>query len=391
MRISDCATVRPQCHLCDGAVLGAGAVSAQVQKCSAPEPPGKRIFARLFLSCMPPPPALDKIKVGVIGTGKMGLLHAAILNSLEGSEVAGFAEPERLVSGILKSMTETPVHSDYRDMLPDIDAAYVTTPVRSHASIAKSCAEAGVGFFVEKPLAMGGAECAELAGTAEACGVPAMVGYHLRYSETFMEAKRLLRDGAVGKIKGARASVYQSQKLRRPSGWRFSKSSGGGGVMIDLGTHLVDLVQWYLGSASKTEGALKSVQGLDVEDEAAGKFVTDSGIECEFEASWNRPGYRLQETTIEIDGSAGRLRVNEDVVELDAGAKKRTYRQQLCRPVQLDVGGPEYTREDTEFVECVAEKRNPSPDAASAARVQMAVDALYRASKSGRTEEVERL
>ena len=334
---------------------------------------------------------MGRIRVGVIGTGKMGLLHAAVLNSLEGSEVAGFAEPERLVSGILKSIIETPVHSDYRDMLPGIDAAYITTPVRSHAPIAKSCAEAGVGFFVEKPLAMNGAECAELAGTAEACGVPAMVGYHLRYSETFMEAKRLLEEGAIGRIEGAKASVRQSQKIRRPSGWRFSKSSGGGGVMIDLGTHLVDLTQWYLGSASKIEGTLRSAQGLDVEDEAGGKLVTESGVACEFEASWNRPGYRLQETTVEIVGSGGSLRVNEDMVELDAGVKKRTYRQQLCKPVQLDVGGPEYTREDAEFVDCVAQKRNPSPDAASAARVQMAVDALYRSSKSGKTEEVERL
>ena len=334
---------------------------------------------------------MGRIRVGVIGTGKMGLLHAAILNSLDGSEVAGFAEPERLVSGILKSVTETPVHGDYRDMLPGIDAAYITTPVRSHAEIAKSCAEAGVAFFVEKPLAMNGAECAELAGTAEACGVPAMVGYHLRYSETFMEAKRLLDEGAVGRIEGAKAWVRQSQRIRRPSGWRFSKSSGGGGVMVDLGTHLVDLAQWYLGSASKMEGALKSAQGLGVEDEAAGKLVTESGVACEFEASWNRPGYRLQETTVEIAGSGGTLRVNEDAVELDAGTKRKAYRQQLCRPVQLDVGGPEYTREDAEFVKCVAQKRNPSPDAASAARVQMAVDALYRSSKSGKTEEVERL
>ena len=329
--------------------------------------------------------------MGVIGTGKMGLLHAAVLNSLEGSEVAGFAEPERLVSGILKSLTKTPVHRDYRDMLPGIDAAYITTPVRSHAAIAKSCAEAGVGVFVEKPLGMDGAECASLARAVEARGVPAMVGYHLRYSETFMEAKRLLEEGAIGKIRGARASVRQSQKIRRPSGWRFSKSSGGGGVMIDLGTHLVDLAQWYLGSASSIRGAVKHAQGLGVEDEAAGKFVTESGVACEFEASWNSPGYRLQETTIELDGDGGRLRVNEDMVELDAGVKKRTYRQEICKPVQLDVGGPEYTREDAKFVDCVAQKKRPSPDAASAARVQAAVDALYRSSKSGKAEEVERL
>ena len=338
---------------------------------------------------MQSPSALGRIRVGVIGTGKMGLLHAAILNSLDGSEVAGFAEPERLVSGILKGVTSKPVHRDYRGMLPDIDAAYVTTPVRSHAAIAKSCAEAGVGVFVEKPLGMDGAECTDLARTVEACGVPAMVGYHLRYAETFVEAKRLLDGGAIGKIESAKASVRQSQKIRRPSGWRFDKNSGGGGVMIDLGTHLVDLVQWYIGGASSVKGTVGSEQGLDVEDEAFGEIVTEGGLACEFSASWNRLGYRLQETTIEIDGSRGRLRVNEDAVSVDTGAEKKTYRHQICMPVQLDVGGPEYTREDAEFIECVAQGRAPSPDAASAARVQAAVDALYRSSKSGKSEVVD--
>ena len=93
----------------------------------------------------------------MIGTGKMGLLRTAMLNSLDGSEVTGFAEPERPVSGILKSVAKAPVHRDYRDMLPGIDAAYIATPVRSHAAIARSCAAAGVGVFVEKPLGMDGA------------------------------------------------------------------------------------------------------------------------------------------------------------------------------------------------------------------------------------------
>lgn len=331
------------------------------------------------------------MRVGIIGAGKMGLLHAAILNSLDGSEVAGFAEPERIVSGMLRGVTGTPVHRDYRDMLPGIDAAYITTPVSSHAAIAKSCAEAGVGFFVEKPLGMDGSECAKLAGAVEACGVPSMVGYHLRYSETFVEAKRLLDEGAIGKIEGARASAFQSQKIRRPSGWRFDKSSGGGGAMIDLGAHLVDLVQWYLGGASKIKGSVRSVQGLGVEDEAAGEIVAEGGIACGFDVSWNRPGYRLQETAIEVAGSGGKLLVNEDMVSVDAGFTKKTYRHEIDMPVQIDVGGPEYTREDVEFVRCVAAGKKPSPGAASAARVQAAVDALYRSSKSGKTEEVEYL
>ena len=312
----------------------------------------------------------------------MGILHSAIFNALKGSRVAAFAEPDRAVAGMLEDLCDVPVYRDYRKMIGRVDAACITTPAGTHAQIAGALAGAGIHFFVEKPLGTGWQECESLARAARGRGVLSMVGYHLRRAPTFLEAKRLLDSGAVGDITGVEASVFQTQNFKRPSGWRFQK---GGGVLSELGSHLADLLLWYFGGVTGAEFSLRSARGLGVEDEAGGRLELGGGVPCRFRASWNERGYRLQETTIKISGSRGNLRVNEDCVEFGG---RTAYRQSLAGPVDIDVGGPEYTAEDQEFIACIRENRRPSPDADSAALVQQVLDAARLSAQTGRPQEV---
>ena len=183
---------------------------------------------------------------------------------------------------------------------------------------------------------------------------------------------------------GVSASVLQTQNIRKPSGWRFQEKAGGG-VLSELGSHLADLLLWYFGGITEAECSARSARGLGVEDEAGGRLALKGDIPCRFRASWNESGYRLQETTIDISGSRGNLKVNEDCVEFGGQTK---YRQQLAAPVPIDVGGPEYTAEDLEFVACIKEGRRPSPDVASAALAQQVVDAARLSARTGGPQEV---
>ena len=316
----------------------------------------------------------------------MGVLHSAIFNSLEGSCVSAFAEPDRAVAGMLSDLFEVPVYRDYREMIDsgDVEAACITTPVGSHADIAKACAEADLDFFVEKPLGTNWQQCKSLVHVVEERGILSMVGYHLRHSPTFLEAKRLLDSGKVGDITEVSASVYQTQHLRKPSGWRFQEKAGGG-VLSELGSHLADLLLWCFGGITEAECSVRSARGLGVEDEVDGRLVLKDRIPCRFCASWNKEGYRLQETAIEVSGSRGNLKVNEDCVEFDGQIK---YRQSLAAPVQIDVGGTEYTSEDQEFVECIKKGKHPSSDVASATLVQKTIDAARLSARTGKPQEV---
>ena len=333
---------------------------------------------------------MKEMKVGIIGMGKMGVLHAAILNSLSSTRVIAVADTEKFVTGFLSNLSGIHVYNDYKKMLEnsELDAVYITTPVASHVPIASYCAEKNTSFFLEKPIGKNSQECELLCNIIKKKKIISMVGFYLRYAETFSKAKDLLENNAIGKITKIKSSVYQSQILDKVSGWRFKKEISGGGVLIDLGSHLIDLLLWYFGNIKKVEANIESHHSQEVEDTARSRIFFENGITCDFEASWYVKNYRLQETTIEIEGTTGKMKVNEDYVQIsynrpsEEEQKTILYRQSLYKGVSIDVGGPEYTREDEDFMECVKNKKQPMLNIIDSSRTQSVIDSIYKSSKN---------
>jgi len=252
---------------------------------------------------------MTKLNAGIIGMGKMGLLHAGILNSLPNVKVNAIADTEKFVINFFKKNTDSiEVYTDYKKMIEDskLDLVYITTPVASHIPIASFCASKKINFFVEKPLGRNAEECSTLCKIVKQNNVLSMVGFYLRYKETFKKAKSILDSGILGKTKNIKSSVYQTQFLTNTSGWRFKKEISGGGVLIDLGSHLIDLLLWFFGKPKTVEASTKSKNSQEIEHTASGKIQFEDGLECFFDSSWERDGYRLQETTLEIEGEYGK-------------------------------------------------------------------------------------
>jgi len=338
---------------------------------------------------------MEELRVGIIGMGKMGLLHSGILNSLPKVKVKAIAEPEKFVTSIFRSISEVETFTDYKKMIKDskLDLVYITTPVNLHIPMASFCVDNKVNFFVEKPLGKNVEECEDLCTKLQNENITNMVGFYLRFAETFAKTKELLEKKTIGKIIGIKSSVYQSQFLKKPSGWRFKKESSGGGVLIDLGTHLIDLLLWYFGKISSVDGKIESNFSDQVEDTASAEIKFENGLKGIMETSWNVKNYRLQETTIEIEGEMGKMKVNEDYVDIqynpvEKNKNQRLYRQSLYRGVPIDIGGPEYTREDIDFVECIRNNQQSMLNVNSASRTQSVVDAIYKSSKKKSVEMV---
>lgn len=336
------------------------------------------------------------LKVGVIGMGKMGILHSAIINSISGARIEAVAETEKFVSGFLSNLLRFDVYNDYKKMLEHsaLDAVYITTPVISHVPIASHCAERGIPFFLEKPIGKNSEECKTLCDIVKEKNVLSMVGFYLRYAETFSKAKTLLESKTIGEIIKIKSSVYQSQFLNKASGWRFKKEISGGGVLIDLGSHLIDLLLWYFGNIKKVEGNIESYYSQEVEDTVRSTIFFENDVDCFFEASWNVKGYRLQETTIEVEGTIGKLKVNEDYVKISYNEPNNErqdgifYRQSLYSGVPIDIGGPEYTREDQDFLKCVRIKKQPMLNVIDSSKTQSVIDSIYKSSRNKNAEVV---
>ncbi|HXV06289.1 MAG TPA: Gfo/Idh/MocA family oxidoreductase, partial [Solirubrobacterales bacterium] len=196
------------------------------------------------------------IRVGIVGLGKMGLSHHALLNAHPEVEVAAVCDASSYVLGVLGKYTGVKTYDDYDAMLAEaqLDAVVVATPSRSHVGMAKAAMERGLHVFCEKPLTLDPADSGLLAEVATERGLVTQVGYHNRFVAAFAELKRLIDAGALGAVTHVVAEAYGPVVLAPKGGTWRSRRSSGGGCLYDYAAHPIDLVQWYLGMPTGVEG-----------------------------------------------------------------------------------------------------------------------------------------
>jgi predicted dehydrogenase len=196
---------------------------------------------------------LKKIRVGIIGTGFIGPVHAeAVRRNPEYAElvaIAGISEEEASATA---EKLNIPVHTgDYRKLLErdDIDVIHVCTPNFLHYSMVKECLESGKSVLCEKPLALTSAEARELMRLANEKGIKAAVNYNLRYYPMAQEMKCRNEKNGFGRIFSIQGSYLQDWLLYDTDySWRLESSlSGRSRVVADIGTHWMDMAQYVTG------------------------------------------------------------------------------------------------------------------------------------------------
>jgi len=259
------------------------------------------------------------MNVGIVGLGKMGLLHAGILNSLDGFKITTVAENDKLISNYIKnSISSINIYNDYKKMInsEDLDLVYITTPIATHVPIALQCIENKINFFLEKPVSRNLQETRKLCEKLKNSEIINAVGYNRRFVDTFAKVKSLLDSKILGDINTVKSTMYGSDILSKSSGWRSKKKISGGGVLLDFGSHLVDLLVWYFGIIRKVSGNTRSIYSKEVEDEAQMELEFDNGVVGKLDTSWSKTGYRLPEINIEAIGNNGKLIVSEDFIKI---------------------------------------------------------------------------
>ncbi|MFQ6113936.1 MAG: Gfo/Idh/MocA family protein [bacterium] len=324
----------------------------------------------------------------VIGIGKMGLLHAGIINALDGVEVCAISDTSKLLLSFARNLKKNVyVYDDYIRMLDNEkpDLAVITTPVFLHVPMAKQCVQRDIAFFVEKPLSVGSNDAAHLVEEIEQKNLTTMVGYMMRYVETFAQAKKIIESGALGKLIHFNATIYVSQLFKTGKGWRYKKEESGGGVVIGQATHLIDLLKWYFGPVDLVSAHTKNWYSQEVEDFAHVHFEFKNGLTGWLDSSWSVRHHRLLELHILLHGENGDLTVTDDVIKLylDKGSNgfaagwTNLYKPDLFEGVEIDLGGPQYTRQDMTLIEAVRSGKKVESDVKNAYEVQTIVDAIY--------------
>ena len=238
-----------------------------------------------------------EVRLGLIGLGYIGKVHLQNCLNLKFAKLVAVSDVSKKALRLAKKMGIKNTFNDYQQLLEDrsIDAVIIALPTYLHASCAEAVAEAGKDIFLEKPLARNVTEGKEIVSTAKKSGVKLMVGYDLRFSSSFRSLKEKMENGILGEVQIAYSTnIASGPFLHRAEGsiprpvpsWWFDKKLTGGGALIDLGSHLINLLRWYFGEITDIRSYLGYRFNLDVEDQATCMAKFASGPVAVVNVGW---------------------------------------------------------------------------------------------------------
>ncbi len=309
------------------------------------------------------------IRVALIGLGKMGISHHAIINTHPDAELVAVCDTTAYVLDVLNKYTGVRCYTDYLALLDEEkpDAVFIATPSRFHGKMVKAALDRNMHVFCEKPFSLDPAEGKALANIAEQKRLVTQVGYHYRFVASFQEMKRLLVAGVLGRIHHIRSEVYGSVVLRpQSSTWRTRKEEGGG-CLYDYASHAVDLVNYLVGAPDAVGGTvLNKLFSSDVEDEVYSTFHYNNGMTAQVAANWSDDSYRKITAKVTVWGTKGRITGDRQELQIylsDSGDSLHglnkgwtvRYSTELTKEVWFYLRGEEYSAQINHFLQCVKE------------------------------------
>lgn len=198
--------------------------------------------------------------------------------------------------------------TDYRELLdhPAVDAVYIATPPDSHCFYALEAIRRGKPVYVEKPMALSAQEGRRMCAAAKEAGVPLFVAYYRRGQAKFLKARKLLETGAVGGLRSfsyAFACPPLTFDPARP--WLMDRSLSGGGLLYDVGSHMIDMLLFLMGAPLEVRGISASLgRQHDAADTHSVTFRFQSGAQGAAQFSFSAAENRDE---LWISGSEGSL------------------------------------------------------------------------------------
>ncbi len=238
------------------------------------------------------------IKVGIIGAGKMCQNgHLPAFDKLDECKIVAICDiNDAKLEQMKQRYPEAHLYSDFKEMIDkeELDAVDICTPNNIHSIAAVYALEKGLHVLCEKPDAVSVAEAERMKNAAEKSGKTLMVIRNNRFRPSTKFLKQFISDGKMGEIYAGRCGWIRRRGIPGWGGWFTDKEQSGGGPLIDLGVHIIDLSMYLMGNArpvtvsgsTYTKFAHTSHSKMDVEDLAMGFIRFDNGACLQIEFSW---------------------------------------------------------------------------------------------------------
>ena len=351
-----------------------------------------------------------KFRIGIIGCGGIAnSKHMPSLTRQPNAELVAFCDiiEERAQKACAEYGAEgAKVYTDYKELLKDetIDIVHVCTPNREHSFITVDALEAGKHVMCEKPMAINGEEAQKMLDAAKRTGKKLSIGYQNRYRPDSWYLKRACEADALGEIYYAKAHAVRRRGV--PTwGVFIDKYEQGGGPLIDIGTHALDLTLWMMdnykpklvvGSVFKKLGGQKEcgnmwgdwdAEKITVEDSAFGYIVMQNGAAISLESAWALNTLDVIEAKTTLCGTKAGADMRDGL-----RINRVKYNKWTTEQVDIDSANIPYRgakpekASDTEarlWLDAIANDKEVVVKPEQAIVVTRILDAIYRSGKTG--------
>lgn len=295
----------------------------------------------------------------------MGKIHFNHCLRLKKAKLVAVADSSKKKLRFAKKAGIKNVQTDFNKLLNDqsIDAVIISLPNFLHCECTKRAAEEGKDIFLEKPLARNVTEGKEILSHVKRAGVKLMIGYPSRFCDAFTKLKDEIQNGLLGDVQVASATNVSAGPFS-PKGemgmpapvpaWWFSKELTGGGALLDLGIHYIQLFRWYFGDVAHVKSYLGYRFNMDYEDHAVCFLKFKDGPIATVNVGWFSKDSRV---SVELYGTVK----HASVVRSSPGVLD-TVTDDIRRKLgKIQTSFKRYYKELQYFVECVSSNIPPSP------------------------------
>ncbi|HUX96691.1 MAG TPA: Gfo/Idh/MocA family oxidoreductase [Bacteroidales bacterium] len=344
----------------------------------------------------------ERVNWGVIGSGGIArrrTIPEGIMNSDYAKLVAVFDINSKANEEVAKHFNAKPSGSIKELIGSDIDAVYIATPVNLHFEHVIECARAKKHVLCEKPLGMSVEETMKMISVCKQEGIMLGTSFMMRFHSQHQAALKFIKDGRIGIPVYGRAQLscwYPSIE----GAWRQDPSTGGGGSLMDMGSHCIDLLEMFFGNIKSVSCFINNtVHPYKSEDSAVVSMLFENGAIGTVDTFFCIPD-NSSKNSLELYGSKGSIIAKGTLGQGDSGEMaayiendKSGYNAAQGRD---EAGGefikpePEntYRAEIEEFSRAILEKREPSNNVALGLRSQKILAACYESAGKGQVVEI---
>jgi predicted dehydrogenase len=344
---------------------------------------------------------MGTLGVGIVGTGSIGQVHIDTYNGIDEYEIAAVCDIDEkaLEAGVASSGAKG--LSDYRKLVErkDVDVVAVCTPNDLHAPVAIAALEAGKHVFVEKPMAYNADQARDVIAARDRSGKFVQIGVCQRFRGDAQVLKEYVTGGELGNIYFAKCGYLRRSGIPGYGSWFTTMERSGGGPIVDLGVHALDLTMWLMDnfepvSVSASAYSKLGPQGIgkgdwgtpveggpfDVEDLAAALIRFSNGATVFLEASWAAHLGMGSFYSQLVGEKAGLVLDPPTIFSIERG-------QEIDKKLSAPTVDP-MAAEHQHFHDCIVNGKEPMPSAEQGLAVQAVLDAVRASAKSGNSEPV---